>query len=102
MAEIFRNPLRGPGLPDLEPHDAFDTDAVARLLEQCPAHAVTPLRQSAATAAEIGAARVFLKDESTRMGLGSFKALGAAYVIARDAARVVRKTGAPGPVTSKA
>lgn len=97
MAEIFRNPLRGPGLPDLEPGGAFDTDAVARLLAQCPAHAATPLLQSDATARDIGAARVFLKDESTRMGLGSFKALGAAYVIASDAARVVRKTGAPWP-----
>ena len=97
MAEIFKNPLRGQGLPDLEPHDAFDTDAVAHLLEQCPAHAVTPLLQSTATARDIGAARAFLKDESGRMGLGSFKALGAAYVIASDAARVVRKTGAPWP-----
>jgi len=90
MAEIFRNPLRGQGLPDLEPRDAFDTDAVAHLLAQCPAHAATPLLQSTATARDIGAARVFLKDESSRMGLGSFKALGAAYVIASDAADMVR------------
>jgi diaminopropionate ammonia-lyase len=31
-------------------------------------------------------ARLFLKDERGRMGLGSFKALGAAYAIAREAA----------------
>ena len=33
-----------------------------------------------------GAARVTIKDERGRMGLGSFKALGAAYAIAREAA----------------
>jgi diaminopropionate ammonia-lyase len=31
--------------------------------------------------------KVYVKDERERMGLGSFKALGAAYVIARDAER---------------
>ena len=93
MAEIFKNPVRGHGLQDPKPGDAFDTDAVTRLLDQCPAHAVTPLVESAAIARDIGAARVVLKDESARMGLGSFKALGAAYVIARDAADVVRDTG---------
>ena len=33
----------------------------------------------------LGVAEVWLKDERGRMGLGSFKALGAAYVIACDA-----------------
>jgi diaminopropionate ammonia-lyase len=37
-------------------------------------------------AARAGVGSVFVKDERDRMGLGSFKALGAAYVIARDAA----------------
>jgi len=35
---------------------------------------------------KVGVAEVWLKDESARMGLGSFKALGAAYAIARDGA----------------
>jgi len=90
MAEIFKNPMRGQGMVDPAPGDAFDTDAVARLLAECPAHAATPLLQHAAIARDIGAARVFVKDESNRMGLGSFKALGAAYVIASDAAEAVR------------
>ena len=34
-------------------------------------------------------ASVWLKDETTRMGLGSFKALGAAFVIAQDAAQAL-------------
>ncbi len=36
-------------------------------------------------AARVGVARVWVKDERGRMGLGSFKALGAAHAIAREA-----------------
>ncbi|MEL6957353.1 MAG: pyridoxal-phosphate dependent enzyme [Pseudomonadota bacterium] len=38
-----------------------------------------------ALADELGIARLHIKDERTRMGLGSFKALGAAFAIARAA-----------------
>ncbi|WP_342069500.1 pyridoxal-phosphate dependent enzyme [Yoonia algicola] len=94
MTEIYKNTVRGHGLADPAPSDAFDTDAVSHLLDQCPAHHITPLVDCEGLAREIGAARLVLKDERTRMGLGSFKALGAAHVIARDAADVVRETGA--------
>lgn len=94
MAEIIKNTVRGIGLTDPKPGDAFDTDAVSRLLDQCPIHAATPLTECVGIAQEMGAGRVVLKDERSRMGLGSFKALGAAHVIARDAADVVRDTGA--------
>ncbi|PXW72067.1 diaminopropionate ammonia-lyase [Loktanella sp. PT4BL] len=93
MAEIYKNTVRGHGLADPAPGDAFDTEAVTRLLDQCPAHHATPLLDCEGLARITGAARVVLKDERTRMGLGSFKALGAAHVIARDAADVVRDTG---------
>jgi len=56
------------------------------LLRHCPAAAPTPLRENSRLAAALNVGGVFLKDESHRMGLGSFKALGAAYVIAREAA----------------
>jgi diaminopropionate ammonia-lyase len=59
---------------------------VRALLVDCPAHAVTPLQDASELAAEAGIARLHLKDERGRMGLGSFKALGAAHAIARDAA----------------
>jgi diaminopropionate ammonia-lyase len=39
--------------------------------------------------------RIWLKDETRRMGLGSFKALGAAYAIASEADR--RRAGGPWP-----
>lgn len=45
----------------------------------------TPLVEARDVAAEAGVGSVFIKDERKRLGLGSFKALGAAYVIARDA-----------------
>lgn len=51
------------------------------LLAQCPAHDETPLERR-----EAFGATLFIKDERRRMGLGSFKALGAAYVIAHEAA----------------
>jgi diaminopropionate ammonia-lyase len=85
MVEIIKNTVRGIGLADPKPGDAFDTDAVSRLLDQCPIHATTPLAECTGIAKEIGAGRVFLKDERSRMGLGSFKALGAAFAIACDA-----------------
>jgi diaminopropionate ammonia-lyase len=46
---------------------------------------VTPLEASVAIATHAGVQDVWSKDERARMGLGSFKALGAAYVIATQA-----------------
>mgnify|MGYP000503883662 CR=1 FL=1 len=86
MPEIIANPHRGGGLPALEPLPCADASGVAALLAQCPAHAPTPLRDLPALAARLGVARLHLKDERDRMGLGSFKALGAAHAIAREAA----------------
>jgi diaminopropionate ammonia-lyase len=86
MAERLDNPWRGReiGGADLLPRD--DAADVAALLARCPAHAWTPLCDLPALAAELGIGRLWLKDESARMGLGSFKALGAAHAIARAAA----------------
>ena len=67
------------------PFPSIDADRVHRLLSRCPKAAETPLRLSADLAGKADVAEVWVKDERARMGLGSFKALGAAYVIARDA-----------------
>ncbi|MEO0634879.1 MAG: pyridoxal-phosphate dependent enzyme, partial [Pseudomonadota bacterium] len=56
------------------------------LLSLCPAHAQTPLRAVDQLARDLGVTELWVKDERHRMGLGSFKALGAAYVIASAAA----------------
>ncbi|GAA2407010.1 diaminopropionate ammonia-lyase [Nonomuraea africana] len=47
-----------------------------------PAHQVTPLRPLPAMAGTAGVAAIQAKDESARMGLGSFKALGGLYAVA--------------------
>lgn len=86
MADALANPHRGAGLASLSPLPAHDARSVAELLALCPAHAPTPLVEAPALAARAGVARLALKDERARMGLGSFKALGAAYAIAREAA----------------
>lgn len=84
------NPFRGKGLPGATPSlellPSTDSDAVTALLGQCPAHRETPLIDAEDLARALGISRLWIKDERGRMGLGSFKALGAAYVIARDAA----------------
>ena len=63
-----------------------EAQAVAALLAQCPKHLPTPLLDCPDLAAQAGVAKLTIKDERGRMGLGSFKALGAAYAIAREAA----------------
>ncbi|MQQ09688.1 pyridoxal-phosphate dependent enzyme [Epibacterium sp. SM1979] len=86
MLEVYQNPLRGVGLPDLAPLPVEDPTAALALISRCPVYAPTPLRRMAELADRLGVAEVWVKDERARMGLGSFKALGAAHKIARDAA----------------
>jgi diaminopropionate ammonia-lyase len=55
---------------------------VRRLLRLCPRHQITPLIQLNALAGSLNVGGVHAKDESSRLGLGSFKALGGAYAVA--------------------
>lgn len=77
-------PLPIAGL-DAIPAPSIDAPRAQALVARCPVAAETPLVPAAGLAAEAGVAQVWIKDERGRMGLGSFKALGAAYVIATDA-----------------
>ncbi|MGM0660555.1 MAG: pyridoxal-phosphate dependent enzyme [Pseudomonadota bacterium] len=86
MVHHLQNPWRGRELDTADGFPLADAADVADLLRQCPAHAPTPLRDVPELAARLGLARLWLKDERARMGLGSFKALGAAHVLAREAA----------------
>ena len=66
-----------------------DAESALAFLDACPAHGATPLHGLDDVARELDLAAVLVKDESRRMGLGSFKALGGAYavfVLARDRA----------------
>ncbi|MEL7099706.1 MAG: pyridoxal-phosphate dependent enzyme [Pseudomonadota bacterium] len=86
MVEMIENTWRGRGMLQDVPLPVADAGRVAMLLKDCPAHAETPLRDLPTLAAEAGVAALWVKDESGRMGLGSFKALGAAFALAVDAA----------------
>ncbi|GGP42977.1 diaminopropionate ammonia-lyase [Streptomyces abikoensis] len=59
------------------PADARDFHA------SLPGYAPTPLTELPALAAELGVGRVFVKDESSRLGLPAFKALGASWAVRR-------------------
>ncbi len=60
----------------------------------------TRLVELPAIAAELGVARVFAKDESSRLGLPAFKALGASWAIHRALEeRAIAGQAADGPVT---
>ncbi|MRU17020.1 pyridoxal-phosphate dependent enzyme [Roseovarius sp. A21] len=82
--DSMQNPFRGNGLPENvlmgAPWPSIDAAAPEALLAQCPAASETPLVE-----VEGFGPRLWVKDERGRMGLGSFKALGAAYVIAHEA-----------------
>ncbi|MEL6618630.1 MAG: pyridoxal-phosphate dependent enzyme [Pseudomonadota bacterium] len=86
MPQTLDNPWRGTGLAVNAPAPLDDAAAVARLLAQCPAHGTTPLHDADSLARDTGVSHIWIKDERHRMGLGSFKALGAAHAIARQAA----------------
>lgn len=72
------------GLDDI-PMPSEDAPRAQALVARCPVAAQTPLETATAIATQAGVQDVWIKDERGRMGLGSFKALGAAYVIACDA-----------------
>ena len=87
--DIFANRHRGrtfEGLPQHIPTPSINVEAVRQLLTNCPAHSPTPLIDANGLAQSAGISALHVKDERERMGLGSFKALGAAYVIACEAA----------------
>ena len=65
-----------------------------------PGYAETPLHDLPAIAAEAGVAAIRLKDESTRFGLGSFKALGGAYAVAQALGSELARRGVAPQVNS--
>jgi diaminopropionate ammonia-lyase len=103
MVAIYENPYCGTGLPAQAPgkdvNANVDVDGihwqhlrpelsakrVQALLAHCPVAHETPLVAARTLATEVGIAELYVKDERSRMGLGSFKALGAAFAIAVDA-----------------
>jgi diaminopropionate ammonia-lyase len=83
MFRLNRLPMYG---QPLDPGDAryLDADAARRtqaLLDLCPVARPTRLCSLPALARQLAIGALFVKDESTRLGLGSFKALGGAHAV---------------------
>ena len=62
-----------------------------------PGYAPTPLTEVPALAAELGVGRVFVKDESDRIGLPAFKVLGASWAVRQLLASDPRGPGGGDP-----
>lgn len=94
--DIVRNELASPRGP-YEFHRLLsrsDAHLARREVGAWPAFAPTPLYEFPLLAGRIEASRIYYKDEANRLGLGSFKALGGAYAVARLMQRfVARETG---------
>lgn len=66
-----------------------------------PGHAATPTYDLRGLAQEIGVAQILYKDEAPRFGLGSFKALGGAYAVARHIQKTLAaRLGRPVPLSA--
>ncbi len=72
-------------------------DRPLAMLEHCPVYEPTPLIALDALAAELGVATLWAKDETRRMRLGSFKALGGAFAVAQMIADAAGTTDLLGP-----
>ena len=98
---ILKNPLKGRGLSSFvgmaEGLICTNPSVPIGLFARCPIADKTPLADSAPLAEKLGIARLQLKDERSRMGLGSFKALGAAYAIAKLADKKIEAGEASNP-----
>ncbi|MBZ9810993.1 MULTISPECIES: diaminopropionate ammonia-lyase [unclassified Mesorhizobium] len=68
---------------DAETLSADAVKMVQRYLEHRSNHKPTDLVSLAGLASEVGIASIHVKDESTRLGMGSFKALGGSYAVIR-------------------
>lgn len=93
LINSFRTTHQAFPLPSDVPFPSIDSADPLALLARCPRARTTPLTRVTELAWLRDVADVWVKDERDRMGLGSFKSLGAAYVIAHDA-RMGRSAGA--------
>ncbi|MEP3045647.1 MAG: pyridoxal-phosphate dependent enzyme [Roseibium sp.] len=87
--KVQNNPWFQKGLPDTsglaDGTVSAATDLAKDLYAKRPNAHVTDLRSVTALADKFEIGSLFIKDERSRLGLGSFKALGAAYAIAKRA-----------------
>jgi diaminopropionate ammonia-lyase len=86
-ARAIRNPAAAPAGEPYGAHrsavlNAAGFDAALAEIASWPGYSPTPLHRLDGRAAELGLSSLWYKDERSRFGLGSFKALGGAYAVA--------------------
>ncbi len=106
MVQIALSPFRWLHNPRVDRKSPYGSDGRGILggtrfaqaqaeIRSWPNYCITPLRELRSVAATTGVAGVYYKDEASRFGLGSFKALGGAYAVLRLLSReIARVTGA--------
>lgn len=86
-APVFVNPAATRTAPWTSAQDDIlndrGLDTARATISAWPNYKSTPLHDLPTLAAELGVARLLYKDEGSRFGLGSFKALGGAFAVAR-------------------
>lgn len=99
---LFDNPrVSSEVAPPADCADFLDRDSCALAAEEIrawPDYRPTPLRTLPGLAKAAGIGELLYKDESTRFGLGSFKALGGAYAVFRFLTRELAARGVPLPI----
>jgi diaminopropionate ammonia-lyase len=93
-AELLLNPRKEPDTKRAAALGCYTKDeaegAISRI-SQWPDYAVTPLRALPGAATELGIGGLWCKDESRRLGLASFKALGAVYASVVEVSNLLAK-----------
>lgn len=85
----FKNPRAALSIESYPDHlksilDIAHVEQVVKDIQSWPNYEVTPLHSLDQIAKDIGVKKIWYKDESTRFKLGSFKALGGAYAVAKQ------------------
>jgi diaminopropionate ammonia-lyase len=83
-AEIVVNHSSASHIPGIGPHRH-----ALEIHRRLPSYQVTPLLDCPSLAAALGVGQVWVKDESARLGLPSFKMLGASYAAYRELCRLL-------------
>jgi diaminopropionate ammonia-lyase len=83
-AEVVVNHRSASHIPGIEPHQH-----ALQVHRRLPCYRATPLLDCPQLAAALGVARVWVKSESSRLGLPSFKMLGASYAAYRELCRLL-------------
>jgi len=78
MVDVFKNPRREP-VPTVTPVG----DGPRAFHRRLPGYGPTPLVAAPGLAAELGVGSLWVKDESSRLDLPSFKILGASWAVSR-------------------